>query len=171
MPRRAFRRPFVVYVPRAPERFDETAGRLAAAGLSTLRRSIAFGADLALAADPGNPDHILLGDSLGEMNFYLAMSDLVVVGGGFMPKGSHNIIEPLALGKPVIVGPETWTIEYPAEEAIAAGVCRRVAPGDLAAALAPARSSPRPRQSAPFSTTTPARWRKTLDAIPRLLAR
>ena len=40
-----------------------------------------------------------------------------------MEKGAHNIIEPLALKKPVIVGPHIWTIEYPATEAIAANVC------------------------------------------------
>jgi 3-deoxy-D-manno-octulosonic-acid transferase len=160
--------PFVVYIPRAPERFDETAERLAATGLPVLRRSTALGPDLSLTADPGAPD-LLLGDSLGEMNFYLAMSDLVVVGGGFMPKGSHNIIEPLALGKPVIVGPETWTIEYPAEEAIAAGVCRRVQPEDLAAALAPGAPEPTPEAIRRFLDDHAGAVEKTLAAIPRLL--
>jgi 3-deoxy-D-manno-octulosonic-acid transferase len=162
--------PFVVYIPRAPERFAESADRLAAAGLSTLRRSTAFGLDLAFAVDPGTPD-ILLGDSLGEMNFYLAMSDLAVVGGGFTPRGSHNIIEPLALGKPVIVGPETWTIEYPAEEAIAAGVCRRVAPEQLAAALSPGAPVPFPNAIRLFLEDHAGAVEKTLGAIPRLLAR
>ena len=101
----------------------------------------------------------------------LAMSDLVVVGGGFMPKGSHNIIEPLALGKPVIVGPETWTIEYPAEEAIAAGVCRRVAPADLAAALAPGAPAPTPEAIRAFLDDHAGAVEKTLAAIPRLLSR
>ena len=65
---------------------------------------------------------ILLGDSLGEMFFYLAGAGVVVVGGGFVTSGAHNVIEPLALGKPVITGPEVWTIEFPAVEAGAAGV-------------------------------------------------
>jgi 3-deoxy-D-manno-octulosonic-acid transferase len=160
--------PFVVYIPRAPERFAETAGRIAATGLPSLRRSTAFGPDLALMQE--SPADLLLGDSLGEMYFYLALSDLVVVGGGFMPKGSHNIIEPLALGKPVIVGPETWTIEYPAEEAIAAGVCRRVAPGDLAAALAPGAPEPAPEAIRRFLDDHAGAVERTLAAIPRLLA-
>jgi 3-deoxy-D-manno-octulosonic-acid transferase len=160
--------PFVVYVPRAPERFDETAGRLTTAGLSLLRRSAALGPDLALLRDAQTD--LLLGDSLGEMYFYLALADLVVVGGGFMPKGSHNIIEPLVLGKPVIVGPETWTIEYPAEEAIAAGVCRRVAPGDLAQALAPGAPQPSPEAIRRFLDDHAGAVEKTLAAIPRLLA-
>jgi 3-deoxy-D-manno-octulosonic-acid transferase len=161
--------PFVVYVPRAPERFGETADRLAATGLTVLRRSAAFGPDLALSGEPG-PADVLLGDSLGEMYAYLAMADIVVVGGGFMPKGSHNIIEPLALGRPVIVGPETWTIEYPAEEAIAAGVCRRVAPEDLAAALAPGAPVPAPEAIGRFLDDHAGAVGKTLAAIPRLLA-
>ena len=36
------------------------------------------------------------------------------------------MIEPLAMKKPVIVGPHIWTIEYPATEAITAGVCLHV---------------------------------------------
>ena len=65
------------------------------------------------------------------MYFYLALADRVVVGGGFQPKGSHNIIEPLALKLPVIVGPQIQTIEYPAVEAIAAGVCHQTDAGKL----------------------------------------
>ncbi len=70
------------------------------------------------------------------MYFYLAMADAVVVGGGFTPHGAHNIIEPLAVGKPVITGPEIGTIEYPFVEAEAAGVARRVRDaGELSSAL------------------------------------
>ncbi len=115
--------PLVIFIPRAPERFDAVAGALTAAGLAIQRRSRALAADL----QPTNlaPADVLLGDSLGEMYFYLGLSDRVVVGGGFQAKGSHNIIEPLALDKPVLVGPHLDTIEYPAVEAIAAGVCRK----------------------------------------------
>jgi 3-deoxy-D-manno-octulosonic-acid transferase len=59
------------------------------------------------------------------MYFYLGLADRVVVGGGFQPKGSHNIIEPLALKLPVLVGPYIQTIEYPAVEAMAAGICHQ----------------------------------------------
>jgi 3-deoxy-D-manno-octulosonic-acid transferase len=133
-------RPFVVYVPRKPERFDAVAGMIAARGLRAIRRSEILDPTLAPGNLPspswegdgcgghqveGQPD-LLLGDSLGEMYFYIALADRVVTGGGFTPHGAHNIIEPLALRRPVIVGPEVHTIEYPATEAIAAGVCLRV---------------------------------------------
>lgn len=115
--------PLILFIPRAPERFDAVAEALEARGLKMMRRS--QGLDRSFAAQDSFSVDVLLGDSLGEMYFYLAMADRVVVGGGFQPKGSHNINEPLALMRPVIVGPYIQTIEYPAVEAIAAGVCRQ----------------------------------------------
>lgn len=115
--------PLFIYVPRAPERFAEVGAALEAAGLRILRRSRAFDAGLSGGEGLAEAD-VLLGDSLGEMFFYLALADLVIVGGGFVPKGAHNVIEPFALKKPVLVGPHVWTIEYPGREAEAAGVMR-----------------------------------------------
>jgi 3-deoxy-D-manno-octulosonic-acid transferase len=111
------RRPFFVYVPRHPNRFDEVVEIIESAGLRYQRRTNLDPSGL------GDCD-VLIGDSLGEMHFYLAFADRVVVGGGFVPKGSHNIIEPLLHEKPVIVGPYIWTIDFPAREAMDAGVCR-----------------------------------------------
>ncbi|SFR32791.1 3-deoxy-D-manno-octulosonic-acid transferase [Yoonia tamlensis] len=126
---------FFTYVPRAPERFDEVAQMLVDAGIRFARRSDIF--DAALGLNGAAPDiDVLLGDSMGEMYFYLSLADRAIVGGGFVPKGAHNIIEPLALKKPVIVGPHIWTIAYPAQEAIAAGVCHNVqTPTELCAAV------------------------------------
>ena len=130
-------RPFIVYVPRKPERFDAVAAMIAARGWPVLRRSQMFDAALQPVASVPHAD-VLLGDSLGEMYFYLALADIVVTGGGFTPKGAHNIIEPLAIKRPVIVGPHLHTIEYPATEAIEAGVCLRVdTPAALQQALGP----------------------------------
>lgn len=126
--------PLFVCVPRAPERFGEVGEMITSAGLAMARRSEALGDDLVPVALPEGID-VLLGDSLGEMAFYLSLCDEAVIGGGFVPKGSHNISEPLALRKPVIVGPEIWTIEYPAVEAMAAGVCRQVTPEGLTGML------------------------------------
>jgi 3-deoxy-D-manno-octulosonic-acid transferase len=171
--------PFILYVPRKPERFDAVAGMLAARGFTFLRRSQALNATLepgALpsphrgrgaggeGASPRAPD-ILLGDSLGEMYFYIALSDRVVTGGGFTPHGAHNIIEPLALKRPVIVGPEIHTIEYPAVEAIAAGVCLRVeTPQALAAALTD-WPGPGPEAIQAFFAAHSGATRKTLAAL------
>ncbi|MBE2276355.1 MAG: 3-deoxy-D-manno-octulosonic acid transferase [Rhodobacteraceae bacterium] len=156
---------FTVLIPRAPERFEPVAAALAGRGLRFVRRSAALTTDLR-PAGPATAD-ILLGDSLGEMQFYLALADRVVVGGGFQPKGSHNIIEPLALGRPVIVGPHIQTIEYPAVEAIAAGVCLQTTPGALGAALD--WPGPPPGAIAAFLAEHSGATARTLAALAPLL--
>lgn len=138
--------PLFVLVPRSPQRFDALAQALEARGWRFLRRSRCLdehlqalprpqgtpvardkvGDAMDAGADLGPPE-LLLGDSLGEMFFYLALADVVAVGSSFLPAGSHNVIEPLALGKPVVVGPVTWTIEFPAVEALQAGVLHQEA--------------------------------------------
>ncbi len=118
--------PFVIWVPRAPERFRALGERLRATGCKTILRSQDFDRELNPHTDLGHAQ-ILVGDSLGEMNFYLAPADVVIVAGGFGSRGAHNVIEPLALGKPVITGPNVGTIEFPAIEAEDAGflkVCK-----------------------------------------------
>jgi 3-deoxy-D-manno-octulosonic-acid transferase len=161
--------PLFVYVPRAPERFDAVAGLLTEAGLKLLRRSQHIGADLSVPDDVSDVD-VILGDSLGEMYFYLSICDQAIVGGGYMPKGAHNISEPLSLGKPVIVGPYTWTIEYPAVEACAAGVCDIVPPEGLAAALAPGAPRPDPVAIAAFFSDHSGAVGRTLAALDGFLA-
>jgi 3-deoxy-D-manno-octulosonic-acid transferase len=120
-------KPLFVYVPRSPQRFDAVYDLLQKTGLQTLRRSQVLDAELGAKHLPlaiGDVD-VLLGDSLGEMYFYLALSQAVVVGASFVPWGAHNVIEPLALKKPVMVGPSIWGIEYPGVEALAAGVLQQ----------------------------------------------
>jgi 3-deoxy-D-manno-octulosonic-acid transferase len=168
-------RPFVVYVPRKPERFDAVARLLTARNFNFLRRSADLNPRLAEGLPPPpargragegvTPPDILLGDSLGEMYFYIALADRVVTGGGFTPHGAHNIIEPLALKRPVIVGPEVHTIEYPAVEAIAAGVCLRVdTPEALTAALTN-WPGPTPQSIDAFFAAHSGATEKTLAAL------
>lgn len=161
--------PLILYIPRRPERFDEVAGFLAGEGLAPARRSTLFDAGLGLR--PGSPvPDLILGDSLGEMYFYLAMADRVIVGGGFTPSGAHNIIEPLALGRPVMTGPVTWPIEYPFAEAQAAGLAT---PCDDAAALVRAVLAPPPDAAAiaAFVAAHSGATRRTMDALDRLTSR
>jgi 3-deoxy-D-manno-octulosonic-acid transferase len=160
--------PLIVYVPRAPERFTEVARMLGDSGLVTGCRSVHFSADLAQSS-PLDCLDVLLGDSLGEMYFYLSLADRVVVGGGFTPKGAHNIIEPLALGKPVLVGPQTHTIEYPFAEAEAAGVARSVPDFEaLGQALITPQDATREQIEA-FLAAHSGAAQRTLEAISRLL--
>ncbi len=163
--------PLFVYVPRRPERFDQVERTIVAAGLSVIRRSALLPDDLdpvGWGAAPPLAD-VILGDSLGEMYFYLSMGDQVIVGGGFNPKGAHNIIEPLALKKPILVGPHVGTIEYPFAEAEAAGLAQSVADAD---ALARALMSPPQadtKQIDAFFAAHSGATQKTLDALDELL--
>ena len=121
---RALRVPgtLLVLVPRHPQRFDEVARMLDAAGLRHVRRS----APGALEALADRSIDVLLGDSMGEMAAYYAACDLAFVGGSLLPLGGQNLIEPCALGRPVLVGPHTFNFREVAEQAIAAGAARRV---------------------------------------------
>ena len=123
------RAPFFVYVPRHKKDFKSVKKFIDDSGLDFFSRSDFFERDLTFAAN--NFMNFcdcdgLYGDSLGEINFYFQMADFVFIGNSFNELGSHNIIEPLALRKPVFVGPSVWGIEYPIVEAERAGVAIKV---------------------------------------------
>jgi 3-deoxy-D-manno-octulosonic-acid transferase len=65
---------------------------------------------------------VLIGDSMGEMASYLSMADYVVMGGTLMGTGGQNLIEPISLGKPVILGPSTYNFADISQAAIVAGI-------------------------------------------------
>jgi 3-deoxy-D-manno-octulosonic-acid transferase len=158
--------PVIVFIPRAPERFDVLARAMTEKGILFARRSQRL--DRKLAPQSQAPMDLLLGDSLGEMYFYLSLADRVVVGGGFQPKGSHNIIEPLALKRPVIVGPQIQTIEYPAVEAIAAGVCLQTTAARLVQDVQD-WPDPTTEAMAAFMAAHSGATRRTLAALDSLL--
>jgi 3-deoxy-D-manno-octulosonic-acid transferase len=58
---------------------------------------------------------------MNEMFAYLALADVVFVGGSLVPVGGHNLIEACALGKPVIMGASTFNFADAASRAHAAG--------------------------------------------------
>jgi 3-deoxy-D-manno-octulosonic-acid transferase len=116
----------LLLVPRHPQRFDAVAAMVAARGLTLQRRS-----QLALPGatlDAGV--QVLLGDSMGEMFAYYAACDCAFVGGSLLPLGGQNLIEPCALGKPVLIGPHTFNFALVTEDAIAAGGAVLVADAD-----------------------------------------
>lgn len=150
-------RPLYLLIPRHPQRFDEAAEQLSAAGLTYMRRSQAQKhGPTASASQSVLPQQeplplpsteslpladldvdVMLGDTLGEMAFYYAASDVAIVAGSFVPLGGQNLIEACAVGVPVIVGPHTFNFKQAAADAIAAGAALRVA--DTIEALGAAR--------------------------------
>lgn len=164
--------PLFVHVPRQPEHFDRAAAILTSMDRRVALRSKVLGAalDVRPEFDFAGVD-VLIGDSLGEMAFYIELADLVIVGGGFLPSGAHNVIEPLARKKPVLVGPQTWTIEFPAKEAVVEGVLIRVGSvTELTDAVLSLLGSPAAlarigERAAAFHATHTGSTVRTLDAI------
>jgi len=50
-------------------------------------------------------------DSTGLLSSFYASSLISFVGGSLVPRGGHNLIEPAALGSPIIIGPHTFNFE------------------------------------------------------------
>jgi 3-deoxy-D-manno-octulosonic-acid transferase len=127
----------LVVVPRHPQRFDEVWELARARGLEPARRST--GAAVAAGT------RVVVGDTMGEMLAYYGAADVVLMGGSFLEYGSQNLIEPCALGRPVVFGRHTYNFEQAAEGALAAGAALRVedAHAAMAAALALTRDAAR----------------------------
>jgi 3-deoxy-D-manno-octulosonic-acid transferase len=108
-----------VIVPRHPQRFAAVAELLRTRGLPFIRRS-------ENRQVPGDVAFVL-GDSLGEMGGYCAAADVAFVGGSLLPLGGQNLIEPIAMGTPTLVGPHTFNFREATDNAVAAGAAARVA--------------------------------------------
>ena len=54
---------------------------------------------------------ICIVDSTGLLSSFYAASLMSFVGGSLVPRGGHNLIEPAALGSPIIIGPHTFNFE------------------------------------------------------------
>jgi 3-deoxy-D-manno-octulosonic-acid transferase len=58
---------------------------------------------------------VFLGDTMGEVPLFYAASDIAFVGGTLVPVGGHNLLEPAALGRPILTGPYLFNTEDIAE--------------------------------------------------------
>ncbi len=102
----------LVIAPRHPQRFEEADAVLAAGGWRYLRRSSTTVAGSSMPRDAGLQEErscqVLLLDTLGELVDFYAGSDVAFVGGSLVPVGGHNLLEPAALGVPVLSGPQQF---------------------------------------------------------------
>lgn len=87
----------LLLVPRHPDRFDGVAGLLERRAIRFERRSS--------DRKPGPDTQVLLVDTVGELAALYASADVAFVGGSLVPVGGHNLLEPAALGLPVLTGP------------------------------------------------------------------
>lgn len=109
----------LILVPRHPERFDQVAALLEARGFAHVRRSTGAIAQAETS--------VLLGDTMGELTTFYAAADVAFVGGSLVPVGGHNLLEPVALGVPVLTGPHNENAADIAELLIDCGAALRIA--------------------------------------------
>jgi 3-deoxy-D-manno-octulosonic-acid transferase len=118
----------LLLVPRHPDRFDEVADLLTRRGLRFTRRS------RGMAPDGGTA--VVLVDTVGELALLYAAADAAFVGGSLVPIGGHNLLEPAALGLPLLTGPSQFNAKDIARLLIQQGAALQVADArELAAAL------------------------------------
>jgi 3-deoxy-D-manno-octulosonic-acid transferase len=94
-----FPQALLVLVPRHPERFNRAAQLARQAGLSVSLRSRGISC-------PASTQCFVV-DAMGELLRFYAAGDVAFVGGSIEPIGGHNVLEPAALSKPVLIGPHT----------------------------------------------------------------
>jgi 3-deoxy-D-manno-octulosonic-acid transferase len=98
--RKQFPDALLVLVPRHPERFASVRGLLHKQGLNFVART----EGVPCTADT----EVYLGDTMGDVPLFYAAANVAFVGGSLVPVGGHNLLEPAALGRPVITGPHLF---------------------------------------------------------------
>lgn len=97
--------------PRHPERFSHVENLANQANLTTITRT-------SKQISQFDTDVFLI-DTLGELKLFYATADLAFVGGSFVPIGGHNVLEPAAVGVPVLFGLEMQNFAFIAEKMLA----------------------------------------------------
>lgn len=108
----------LILVPRHPERFEAAALTARLAGL-----------DVQLLSENAtcNPQtQCFVIDTMGQLMNYYAAADVAYVGGSMGEQGGHNALEPAALGKAIIIGPNTWNAKEIVQDLIVCGAARQV---------------------------------------------
>lgn len=126
---KTFPNAILVLIPRHPERFSSVRANLHKNGYRFISRTERL---------PCTPDiDVYLVDTMGEVPLFYAASDVAFVGGTLVPVGGHNLLEPAALRKPVVIGPHLFNTQDIADkfEKVGASIVVNNA-GQLGAAVA-----------------------------------
>jgi 3-deoxy-D-manno-octulosonic-acid transferase len=129
MVRKQFPNALLVLVPRHPERFAAVRNLLHKQGLNFVARTDG----VPCTADT----EVYLGDTMGDVPMFYAAANVAFVGGSLVPIGGHNLLEPAALGRPVVTGPHLFHTQDIADkfEKLGASIAVNNA-GQLGAAVA-----------------------------------
>jgi len=118
----------LILIPRHPERFAAVRSLLSKQQFRFVARTDEV---------PCTPQtEVFLGDTMGEVPLFYAASDIAFVGGTLVPVGGHNLLEPAALGRPIITGPHLFNTQEIADMFAELGASLVVeSAAELAAAL------------------------------------
>lgn len=117
-----------IVVPRHPERFDEVFAVAQSLNLNTTRRSTGQSIEA--------ETQVYLADSMGEMWLWYALSNACFVGGSLNePGGGHNILEPIALHVPTVLGKNYFNFQTIVDEFVQADAVKVVEDAEQAAAV------------------------------------
>ena len=108
----------LILVPRHPERFAAVRSLLKKQQFNIVARTD--------EAPCCAQTEVFLGDTMGEVPLFYAASDLAFVGGTLVPIGGHNLLEPAALGRPIITGPHLFNTQEIADMFAELGASRVV---------------------------------------------
>jgi 3-deoxy-D-manno-octulosonic-acid transferase len=139
----------LLLVPRHKDRFAGVADMLARRSVKFVRRSeMARGDATALRDVPVLRDAtVLLVDTVGELAALYASADVAFVGGSLVAVGGHNLLEPAALGLPVLTGPHHFNAKEIAQLLLERGAAVQVADAqELAGELVRLLDDPAERQ-------------------------
>jgi len=109
----------LVLVPRHPQRFAAVKALLAARQVPFASRSLQERVDAST--------QVLLVDTLGELLSFYACADVAFVGGSLVPIGGHNLLEPAALARAILIGPHNFNAPETAALLRAEGAALEVA--------------------------------------------
>ena len=117
-----------IVVPRHPERFDEVFAVAQSLNLNTTRRSTGQRIEA--------ETQVYLADSMGEMWLWYALSNACFVGGSLNePGGGHNILEPIALHVPTVLGKNYFNFQTIVDEFVQANAVKVVEDAEQAAVV------------------------------------
>jgi 3-deoxy-D-manno-octulosonic-acid transferase len=106
----------MLWAPRHPERFRGAAQQAVDAGWRVATRKLTHWPDV--------DDAVFVLDTLGELQQFYACADVAFVGGSLEAIGGHNLLEPAAVGTPVVSGPHLHNFADIARLMQAAGALR-----------------------------------------------
>jgi 3-deoxy-D-manno-octulosonic-acid transferase len=102
----------------------------------------------ALVLGDGRPPEVVVADRVGILADLYALADAAYVGGGFGRSGLHSVVEPAALGVPVLFGPAHGNAREAGDLAAAGGGFVVRSAGDVETRLATWARDPRAARQA-----------------------